>query len=1099
MALESTILELVSSGGLAEDVNPRVLQPGSWLALENVAIDKGGAFKKRSGYYTPGAYDDTPYCQWPGLSTASLVGSIGNSLYQFRANTYPVDGDLNAQTDSPALMTLSAVTDEWQVRDDVSPLGIARRPGLRSHREVSGGAVLVAGGSVVYTVACLFAEDPTLPSSQPIVLRGVDIDGTVVQDDVVIGYLAPILTYLYGYTMKCAVISGYIVVVHPAGGGIKVTVYDPSTGTFGSTLAVTSVTAGFTFPSIWQSVRGNLIIAHGDDHTLYVREWEITGVASGTMVNVWSYLDTGAIFEVEVCTDNNENTNQGTKVFVTWGVLVSGGDAPVGATRSISLYQSTWDVDWGPVDLDPSQAWRTITNVWAGGYLVSTGMDQPTGAVDDALIFISQFSSDGSFASDRLLTGGLGLAARAFVIDSRPYLPVIVRGTGDGGPPYTGAIVCLATRGGFLAGEPAPLVGTFAVEEWGTFKFGGYFTPSKPALAPNGIVFAAPVFTGTQSTGLDVVRVTWTGAYSEDWKFPTTQAQGLLVVPGALTSYFDGQSVFEAGFLEPPFLVGHYVNATDGGIPALEEGEYIYVAHWEYFDALGNVHYSQPSTPYLVATGESGADSVDIDFATDRIGRRDRNIDGEQRKVRLIVYRTKKDSAGPFYRLTSPTIEKPLSNTVYNANVINDRYRTQIPFSDTTSDGQIDSRAYGLLPFDLSGNAAGVLDCDPPPPSIHALNHKQRLWLVSADNPRAVWYSREFRQNEAPCFSRGLQFEVSDADEGITALAPLGDKVLIFTKTRIYYVAGDGPGNTGQDGLPFQGPFLVSDSVGCADARSVVRFERGVCFASETRRESSDARTHLYAIGLDAQVKRISGPVEDTLKRFPVVVGAWSDPSRGWVGFGLRYAVFEGEDDFAMHVVWSYWTDQWTTWKTPGWRLTSTAIANGLHLWGGTYSYLQRGWFFAETPRAYEDPLTLAESPEPDSTQWITMRVQTPWLHPGALAGYARTRRVQVFGETPDGSECVLSMVLEHEHKDGAVSEYPFPISGDALSGYPLVRVEGIPAVQKCSAIRVTIQDAPKTEDARGPGVTLSAISLEIAGKRGLAKLSKFNRGRDAL
>lgn len=60
MTLESVVLEIVANGGLAEDVNPRVLQQGSWLTLDNVAIDKGGAFRKRQGYARSTTYTDRP-------------------------------------------------------------------------------------------------------------------------------------------------------------------------------------------------------------------------------------------------------------------------------------------------------------------------------------------------------------------------------------------------------------------------------------------------------------------------------------------------------------------------------------------------------------------------------------------------------------------------------------------------------------------------------------------------------------------------------------------------------------------------------------------------------------------------------------------------------------------------------------------------------------------------------------------------------------------------------------------------------------------------------------------------------------------------------
>ncbi len=1082
MSLESTVLEIVANGGLAEDVNKRVLQPGSWLGLENVAIDKGGAFKKRHGYQAYGTVG-VPY---PAFSVPLHLGTVGDTLYQFNVQ----QGGPYSALGAGALLCVQDLLGNWVAKDDVSPFVARRSVGLRSHREFNGGAV-VHCSSTRYSIGCIYDDDPSEPGALPIVLRGVDVQtGAVVQDDVVIGYLEPGLSYLYGYTMKACSTGGFVVVVHNSYGGVTLTVYDPSTKTFDEVQIVASVSAGLTFPSIWRTDNDHIVVAYNDGNALKVGEWRIWSTSTVLpTLTPYSLTESGTIFELECCTEDFEDAGSGgsTRVYVTYTVITG---ETTGLTRSLALTRSTLALAWGPVTLD-EERWTRVTNVWSANRLWSVGRDEPTGLLDDALIFVSQTDSTGGNLSEEILSSGIAPAGRAFVWKDRAYLPVLARASSGGGPPYTGAVVELSVIANpdlTPSGEPSRLVGTFAVEEWGTFKFGGFFTGSKPSRYDD-FCFAAPVFTGVESTGIDVIRI---APAEGTWPLPTTQAQGLAVIPGALTSYFDGQGVFEAGFLEPPL----FLDATqDSEADTLEEGTYLWVAVWLYEDAAGNQHYSQPSPPFSYRVTEDNH-KVTLRVATDRIGRRDRDVDGEERKVRLIVYRTKADASGPFYRLTSPTIERKAAEGLYNGPVINVRFQQAIEFIDTLSDADVSANAYGLLPFDLAGNAAGVLDCDPPPPSLFALNHKNRVWLVSGDNPRAVWFSRELKQNEAPCWSRLLQFFISDTTEEITALAPLGDKVLIFTRSRVYFISGDGPDDTGQGGLPFQGPYLVSDTIGCSAPKSVVAFEGGVVFAMRTGRfENEPTGVSLYQINGAMQIVRISGPVDDTLAGHNTFCGSWVDPARGWIGFGLRRGYYEDSDDPSVHLVWSFWKNAWVKWTTPGVRVAASHLHRGDHVWSATNDVLDNGFHHGavqtETHGSYEDPATLY------TPQWIEMRLQTPWLRPGQIVGYSRTRQVQVFGESEDLYLCHLHVRLDYDHREEGGNEFVFPISSFEHRGFPMVHVGAIPGVQKNQAIRVTLFDSQYPEASLGAGVTLSAISLEIAGKKGLSKLAKASRGRD--
>lgn len=1096
MPLESTLLEIVASGGLAEDVNPRVLQPGSWLALENVAPDKTGAFRKRNGYSALETYvePDTDYVISYAANSCPLhVGVAGGGPFVLQVS--PQDGEnglAGGQSLAPPFIATLNAQQQWVAKDDVPPFVVKREVGLRAHQDFVGWGVAYAGNAK-YTVGVLAVLQAGV--ILPIILRGVDTrNGAVVQDDIVIGYINSSFAFSLGYTVRVMATSSRVVVVYPipatgTNSGLVITSYNVNTQTFGTATMVASRT-GTSLPSICSYPGGGnvfetIVVAYGDGSTLRVREWLIGSETLGSFVTSYALAQPNPIDDVEVCIHREAND-----LFVSY--TLDKGDG-LGETRSLCLHESapyTWALKWGVSVLDAEHRWNFLTNGYASGYLVTVGRD-PSGTISVAsLIYCSQTALSGTSISTEKLVGALVPVARPFAWAGKLYLPTIARGDGVGGSPFVGAIVHLrvTTPGHVQGSEPAPLVGTFAVGDFGTPNF-TTFHGCNFSSHPYGLIsFAAPVLNGIDQSAIDVVNVL---TPTNTWLTPTTEAQGLVVIPGALTSFFDGQSVFEAGFVEAPVINGIVNTITEAA--TVLAGNYVYTAVWEYYDALGLLHYSQPSPLVRHTVPPGGAAHVDLTILTDRMGRRARVLDGERRPVRLVVYRTKAGQDGPFYRLMSPTMEKNTGFPRYNDYVVNERYLNEITFEDTTIDAQIDARDYGFFPFDAAGTVAGRLNSDPPPPSTFALNHKNRLWIVSGDKSREVWFSQLMESGFAPMFSNVNRIYLSDTTEEITGLAALADRVLIFTQSRIYAVDGDGPDNRG-NGIPFRDPYPFSLEVGCTIPKSLVSTNDGVLFAhapTNTIGFADTADVAIYMIGADLQVRRISGPIADTLAKRPAIVCAFHMASRGWVVWGTDRAIFEGDTDEAIHLIWSYWTNQWVKWRTDYWRVSSGTVWRGKHLMAvvkdseavnqlvGTV-YAENGW---------EDP------PGPGGGQWITMKLQTPWIRPGAIQGYGRTRRVQVLAEVDGEDECNLAISLAHDHEEAAWQTATFPIAADSHRGFPIVHAEARVARQKAMAVRVTITDTQKNVESFGSGVTVSAVTLEIAGKTGLAKLSKANKG----
>jgi len=1109
MPLETSTLEIIANGGLAEDVNPRVLQPGSWIALENVAPGRGGEFAKRKGSFALDSYlPDQDYVIDDAQNSCALhVGVHGGG--PFCLHVSPQDGEnevAGGQFGAPPFLAVYTANGAWVAKDDVSPFLIGRAVGLRGHQDFVGyGVVQVGARTYVVGVPTVLETGIELP----IIVRGFDsVTGAVVQDDVVVGYVSSAYPFQLGFSIRtmgtssgrvaicyCTPLDGYV------DSGILLTLYEPSDGTFGTATMVASRT-GNSCPSISRSPSGGgvyetIAVAYGDGDTLRVREWQIGSLTSGSFVTTWDTVEDGPIEQLELSVREAEND-----LYVSY--TVGDGPAWAGKTRTVALHETApndWDPKWGVVTIDSSHRWNFLTHGVTRHYVVTIGRD-PSGTISDpSLVYVFQSTLDGTSVSSERLIGELVPMARPAEWRGKLYLPTIARGDGAGGSPYVGALVHLRTAQSphVQSSEPGQLVGTFGVGDVGTpnfasFKGVNYCAP----LTTGGFQFATPVMNGINQSAVDLVQVE---TPDRTWLVPTFSAQGLTILPGALTSYFDGQSVCELGFLEAPVIVGA-VTVTTELTPHVATGTYIYTCVWEYYDAVGLLHYSQPSPLFSFDVVGENADYVKLTIATDRIGRRASDLDGERRPVRLVVYRTKVGQSGPLYRLTSPTIERITGEPRYGDYVVNERYVETIDFWDDVSDVEIDDREFGFFPFDASGSVDGRLNSDPPPPSRFGLAHKSRVWLVSGDNPREVWFSQIMESGFAPMFSRVNRFYLSDTTEEIVALAPLADRVLIFTRSRIYAVDGDGPDNRG-NGIPFREPYPFSLTVGCVSRKSVVSTVDGVAFLHGPRSAISGFQGDgqaLYLVSQDLQIRRISGPVEDTLAAHPDVRWSLHVPERGWVLWGLDYSYYEDQEREATTLLWSYWTGSWSVWRTPGYRSASAAVWHESLVTSLTTDQYDaaypRGSVYLEN--GYADPVTYPEGAEGPTPQWITMKVVTPWIHAGAVASYSRTRRVQVFGEATDpDADCALRVRLRYGQRDTIGSEYVFPIAEDSHRGHPLVRLEVIPGAQKSAAIQIEITDERRVpEDSPGPGVAISAISLAIAGKRGLARATSTSRGR---
>jgi hypothetical protein len=585
-------------------------------------------------------------------------------------------------------------------------------------------------------------------------------------------------------------------------------------------------------------------------------------------------------------------------------------------------------------------------------------------------------------------------------------------------------------------------------------------------------------------------RLTLNFAHDEGNLYGPTPLQGCVQMSGGLTTFFDGVSAVETGFLYPPRVInvtgpnipailessaisgGGSIEGPPVGAPAGSVAEYQYRLVFEWIDTKGNRHMSAASDTVTAKITDIGStdNQITLDIATLPFTMR-----GDANPLQLAtvaVFRTLRDQPETFYRLTS---------VAFGANMIaNERLTGIAQYNDQLSDAEVLALGYGTLYTD-----GGTLDADPAPASKFITTHGNRLFAISAWDDRAIHYTRSFVRGEAPAFSGYLKLRLDDSPDGAVALASLDDQLVVFTKSRIYRYAGEGPNDKGIGGA-FAGPFNVTTDTG-ATSPVIAVFPGGVIFQGRGG--------FLYLLGRDFTVKLVSGPAEETLRIWDQVIRAEVDGARQWVVFLLarsadnEYLPESAGDTIVIEevelspanifLVFDYKHNQWFTW-----RIMNDGTAPVDHVFfQGTHKFLSGSAVYEETPDSWFDP----------AGEYITSTIQTPWIRLGAIGGFERLYRVFLTGKRMGWHTLTLNHGIDFQASDvdGDAHEWDLGFGYGAFVPYVPFRLNAHIKGQKASAHRLTITDAWEDAefDSSGRGFLLAGLSLEIGVKRGVGKV----------
>jgi hypothetical protein len=517
----------------------------------------------------------------------------------------------------------------------------------------------------------------------------------------------------------------------------------------------------------------------------------------------------------------------------------------------------------------------------------------------------------------------------------------------------------------------------------------------------------------------------------------------VLSIAGGFTKNYDGnENVTEQGFHLYPEIV-----TTDAtGVGSIPVGSYSYKAHWEWTDNNGQIVRSQTSTPIAV-TVSTTTHNVVLTFKSLPFTARQNRFGYVRTAPVLAVYRTAVNGT-TYFRL----------NQNANEYVYNDTTSATVTYTDNKLDSAIISNS-------VLYTTGGVFDNVATPSNNLLTLLKNRIIIAGLDtDPNVIYFSKEKESGVGVEFSNELSLTIDNLGGDITALAAMDDKILIFKKSLVYFVSGQGPDKLGNG--QFTVPQLVSSDTGCSNPQSIVLMSDGIMFQSPKG---------IYLIDRQLNVTYIGNPVKEY--EIYTITSASNLPDQNRV----HLTTAEG-----YTLVYHTFFKSWTTFS----NLKYKASISNQSVW---YGAGDTGVFKAVAGQTYDD-----------GNAAIISTLKTSWISIAGVEGFQRIYSILFLGDNQLQTD-TLKMNLYYDFKTysrqslsitpanneattvyGEDSPYgtgtPYGGSNDQTAQY-MAR----PLQQKCTAIQIEIKDDFPSGN-RPAGFKFSELMLVVGVKQGYNK-----------
>ena len=476
------------------------------------------------------------------------------------------------------------------------------------------------------------------------------------------------------------------------------------------------------------------------------------------------------------------------------------------------------------------------------------------------------------------------------------------------------------------------------------------------------------------------------------YETPRLQLGGeLFISPGSIKSTASDR-VHEAGFYYKPGI--NLAAAAAGSLDS--SGVYKYRACWEWEDAFGNLHRSEPSDEETITlTGSDTGVTVTSDGYSMTVK------DFISSALNLVIYRTQ-GGGSVFNRVA--TVESPGLSSSTTATAI-------ISHHDKVSDA---NAATGSFLYTEGGELANVA----PPPGRYIESHRNRIFAITEDN--RIWFSKEYENKVGLGWTEEFQIPLDGLDhDKPTALCGAGDQLYIFRENSIWSVAGEGPSKTGVG--EFYKPRLISATIGALKNTPTLYTDSGVYFQNVRG---------IFLLGSDG-FNYIGAPVEDLVGSSRVVAIRHHQETET-----IRFAFTD------KVLAYNY--------RYGAWANYTYSLGEGETIVG--MENLDDVIYVVTSA----DKILKEDASYKVGTNYIVMKLRTGWISFNEIQGFGRVYRFLLLGESRDKHTLTVKTYYDYDDS-AAVDTYTFTTSSATDAR---LQFRGHLSKQKCEAIKFEIYDA---------------------------------------
>jgi hypothetical protein len=769
--------------GLDTKTDPKQVQMGRFISLQNSIFTKAGLLNKRNGLG----------------KISSLPGA--NSVYMttFNENLTAIGTNLQAYVQG---------NQTWVDKGNIQPISLNVLPTVRSALDqVQCDSVISSNG--------IFCTVYTESNNGTLAYKYVISDSTTGQN-IVDQTVIPVGTGAVSGSPRVFILGGYFLIVFTNTISavhhlqyIAVSISSPTTVISNADLAASyaptnalawdGVVVGNNFYFAYYTTSGGNAVKMNYLESSFALATAVSFSESATIISVTA--DTSAPSNPVIYAsfyNSGSSTGYSVAVNATLQKLMN----PTEIISSGTVYSITSVAQNGVVTI----AYEVANQYSYDSSLVSN-------YIDTVPVILPASLTTGTVGSTTTVSRSVGLASKAFLMNGTPYL--------------------LAEYGStlqstyFLMDFSGNIISRFAYENGGAslVTTNGYLPYGLPqAQVIGSTVYIAYLYKDLiesqntlglvqsvgpaghsniySQTGVNLISLN----YSAETLTSSEIGKNLNITGGMLWAY-DGALINEQNFNVFPDNI-ELTTATTGGLITAQQ--YYYQVTYEWTDAQGNIFRSAPSVPVTI-TPTGSTSTITVNVPTLRLS--------YKTNVKIQIYRWSTANQ-EYYQVTSilaPTLNNPATDS--------------IAYIDTLADASI-------VGNNLIYTTGGVVEDVGGPASIATTLFDTRLWLIDAEDQNLLWYSKQVIEGTPVEMSDLFTFYVApttgaQGSTGVmTALAPLDSSLIIFKKDAIYYVQGEGPDNTGASNAYTQ-PIYITSTVGCANQNSIVVMNDGLMFQSD--------------------------------------------------------------------------------------------------------------------------------------------------------------------------------------------------------------------------------------------------------------------------